>query len=676
MSKAIDVGCDADDRFLWLEEITGEEALTWVRQHNKPTLAELGNHRFEAMRAEALEVYEADTQIPPVGRAGEHLYNFWRDAMHTRGVWRRTTLEEYQKDSPEWDVLIDVDALAAEEDQNWVWGGADVIQPECTRALIGLSRGGGDASVVREFDIATRQFVADGFNLPEAKTDIGWEDEDTVLVGTDFGEGTLTESGYPLLVKRWRRGTPLEDAETIFSGAASDVAVGAGCNRYPGFERTFVYRHVDFYNKETYELRAGELVRLDIPTDSSVALHRQWAMIALKSDWTRGDTTYDAGSVLIADYEQLVAGTAEPRAVFKPGNESFFASGVWTGGRFISVTLRDVTTRVEVVTPGTWQTEPLEGTPENATTVISDFDSLGDELFLYTTQFIRPPRLLHGTAAGPMREIKKSPAFFDADGLVVTQQFATSADGTRIPYFLVAQRDSTKPGPTLLSGYGAFLNAATPTYLSVAGRLWLTRGGSYALANIRGGGEYGPAWHDQAVRANRYKVAEDFAAVAKDLVARGVTTAPQLGAEGASAGGLLMGIMLTEYPELFGALVCQQPLLDMRRYHQLLAGASWVAEFGDPDDPAEWAFIKKYSPYHNIDPGRRYPPVLITSSTRDDRVHPGHARKMTAALEAAGHQVRYYENIEGGHAGAANKAQAAATTALIFEFLHQTLNGA
>ena len=662
-----------DDPYLWLEAIDGEQALDWVERHNGPTLARLSGERFEQMRAEVLDVLDADTRIPGVTRSGEYLYNFWRDASHPRGVWRRATLEEYRKDSPEWDIVIDVDALAAAEDENWVWGGAGINAPGYTRALIYLTRGGGDASVVREFDMTTRQFVADGFNLPEAKSDIDFEDDDTVLVGTDFGEGSLTDSGYPRLIKRWRRGTPLEEAETIFSGSASDVAVSTSCISDPGFERTFIYRMVDFYNKETFELRDGELIRLDIPTDCSMAVHREWAMILLISDWSRGDTTYKADSVLIADYEQLVAGTAELRVVFDPDGDEFLAAGAFTGDRFLSIKLRNVATVVEVLTPGSWRAEPLPGVPDNATIGLAAFDPLGDEIFLSATGFDKPPRLLHGASAGPVREIKSSPALFDADDLVVTQHFIASADGTKVPYFLVAHRDSNGPSPTLLGGYGAFRAAQLPGYFGVFGRLWLARGGTYALANIRGGGEYGPAWHEQAVRANRHKVAEDFAAVAKDLVAGGVTTAPQLGAIGASAGGLLMGIMLTQYPEQFGALVCQMPLLDMRRFHLLLAGASWTAEFGNPDEPADWEFIKEYSPYHNISAVRHYPPVLITTSTNDDRVHPGHARKMTAALEAGGHQVLYYENTEGGHAGASNNAQAAFESAVIYEFLLQTL---
>jgi prolyl oligopeptidase len=663
------------DPYLWLEDIDTEQALDWVEQHNKSTLDVLSGDRFEQLQAESLEVYDSDDRIASVGRRGAYLYNYWVDGRHPRGLWRRTTLAQYRKDDPEWEDVIDVDALAAAEDENWVWGGPDVLAPEYTRALIDLTRGGGDAAIVREFDMVTKQFVVDGFNLPEAKHDVSWEDENTLLVGTDFGEGSLTDSGYPRVIKRWRRGTPLAAAQTVFSGSAEDVSVSSAVVREPGFERTYFYRSVDFYHKETYELRDGDLVRLDIPTDCSMGVHHEWAMILLSSDWHRGDTTYVAGSVLVTDYEDLVAGTAELHVVFEPGGGDFFTAGLFTGDVFLSIKLRDVATVVEVMTPGTWQAEPLAGVPDNTNTGLAGVDPFGDEIFLYASAFDKPTRLLHGPSAGPVRQIKSAPTLFDADDLVVTQRFSTSADGTQVPYFLVAHRDSTGSGPTLMDGYGAFRVPRLPGYLGLFGRLWLARGGTYAMANIRGGGEYGPAWHDQVVRENRHKVAEDFAAVAQDLVATGVTTAPQLGAMGGSAGGLLMGVMLTQYPELFGALVCQNPLLDMRRYHQLLAGASWMAEFGNPDEPADWEFIKDYSPYHNISADRHYPAVLITTSTRDDRVHPGHARKMAAALEAVGQPVRYYENTEGGHSGAANNAQAAFQTAVIYEFLLQTLFG-
>ncbi|HZA11596.1 prolyl oligopeptidase family serine peptidase [Mycobacterium sp.] len=669
------MGFVTDDPYLWLEEIAGDDALDWVRRHNEPTLAELGDGRFERMRAEALEVLDTDARIPYVVRRGEYLYNFWRDADNPRGLWRRTTLEQYRSDTPEWDVLLDLDALAGADGESWVWGGADVIEPEYTLALIILSRGGSDAAIVREFDMTTRQFVADGFTLPEAKTQVSWEDKDTVLVGTDFGAGSLTDSGYPRLVKRWRRGRPLEDAETVYSGSSSDVMVGASVDRTPGFERTMVRRAIDFFNDEVYELRGDELVLIDAPTDATVSVHRQWLLIELRTDWTVADTTYRAGSLLAADYDEFLSGTTPLHVVFEPDEHTYLHHYAWTRERLVVVTLHDVTSRVEIVTPGTWHAEPVPDLPANANTVIVAADDMGDEIFLDSSGFAAPSRLLHGVAGGPLHQIKSAPAFFDADDIEVTQHFTPSVDGTAIPYFVVGQRDSTGPRPTLLSGYGGFEVARTPGYDGVLGRLWLARGGTYVLANIRGGGEYGPTWHTQVMREGRHKVAEDFAAVAADLVNRGITTVEQLGAHGGSNGGLLIGIMLTQYPELFGALVCSVPLLDMRRFHLLLAGASWVAEYGNPDDPADWEFIKKYSPYQNISADRRYPPVLITTSTRDDRVHPGHARKMTAALEAAGHPVSYYENIEGGHAGAADNAQTAFRSALIFEFLHRKLSG-
>jgi prolyl oligopeptidase len=661
------------DPHLWLEDITGDAALDWVRAHNEPTLAELCDDRFEQFRLEALDVLDIDARIPYVVRRGDHLYNFWRDADHPRGLWRRTTLEQYRSEVPEWDVLIDVDALAAQEEENWVWAGANVIEPDFSLALIALSRGGADAAVQREFDLRRREFVADGFVVPEAKTTVDWEDHDTVLIGTDFGDGSLTDSGYPRLVKRWRRGQPRDDAELLFSGTHVDVSVGASVDRTPGFGRTLVHRSIDFFNSDMYELRDGEFIRIDAPTDATLSVHRQWLLIELRSDWYSPGADYRAGSLLAARYDDFLSGTAQLQVVFESNGHTCLHHYAWTRDRLVVVTLADVASRVEIVTPGDWRAEPVSGLPEATNTVIVAADHTGDEFFLDSSGFDRPSRLLRASASGELDEVKSVPEFFDAQNLTVAQHFTTSDDGTQVPYFLVGPSAATGPRPTLLGGYGGFEVARTPAYDGVMGRLWLARGGTYVLANIRGGGEYGPTWHTQAMREGRHKVAEDFAAVAKDLVDRGITTVAQLAASGGSNGGLLMGIMLTQYPELFGALVCSVPLLDMRRFHLLLAGASWVAEYGNPDDPADWEFIEKYSPYHNISADRHYPPLLITTSTRDDRVHPAHARKMTAALQAAGHHVRYYENIEGGHAGAADNKQAAFKSALMFEFLWRTI---
>jgi prolyl oligopeptidase len=654
---------DNQDPYLWLEDVTGDEALDWVRARNEPTLARFRDENFERMRTEALEVLDTDARIPYVVRRGDYLYNFWR-----------TTLDSYRTDSPEWDVLIDVDELGRADGEKWVWAGAGVIYPEYTRALVSLSRGGSDASIVREFDMITREFVDAGFELPEAKSQVSWADPDTVLVGTDFGEDSLTDSGYPRVVKRWRRGTPLADAETVFECARSDVNVAAGTSRIPGFERTLISRALDFWNEEVYELRGSELIRIDTPTDASVSLHREWLLIELRSDWSLGNDTYIAGSLLAARYEEFLAGTAQLQTVFEPDEHTALNHYAWTKDRLLLVSLADVASRVEIVTPGDWRRAAVAGIPPATNTVVVSSDDTGDEFFLDSSGFDSPSRLMRGTDDGQLEQIKSAPGFFDAENISVTQNFVTSQDGTSIPYFVVrGTQASDVPAPTLLYGYGGFESSNTPGYSGVLGRLWLARGGTYVLANIRGGGEYGPGWHTQAMREGRHKVAEDFAAVATDLVARGITTVEQLGAQGASNGGLLMGIMLTKYPERFGALVCSVPLLDMKRYHLLLAGASWVAEYGDPDNPDDWEYISEYSPYQNISATRKYPPVLMTTSTRDDRVHPGHARKMTAALEAAGQPVFYYENIEGGHAGAADNEQVAFKSALTYSFLWQML---
>ncbi|OBF24359.1 peptidase [Mycobacterium kubicae] len=665
---------DNADPYLWLEDVTGDDALDWVRARNEPTLARFCDEEFERMRVEALEVLDTDARIPYVVRRGEYLYNFWRDAANPRGLWRRTTLESYRTDSPEWDVLIDVDALGHTDNQKWVWAGAGVIEPEHTRALVALSPGGSDASVVREFDLRTGAFLDDGFQLPQAKSQVTWEDPDTVLLGTDFGADSLTDSGYPRVIKRWRRGTPLADAETVFEGERADVRVFASVDRTPGFERTLLGRALDFWNDELYELRGSELIRIDAPTDAGVSTHRDWILIELRTDWTVGDITYRAGSLLAAAYREFLAGTAALSVVFEPDEHTSLNQYAWTRDRLLMVTLADVASRVEVVTPGSWQREPMPGIPAATNTVIVAADDTGDEFFLDSSGFNSPSRLMRGDATGELALIKSAPAFFDPDSVSVTQHFVASADGTSIPYSMVRPVGAEGPGPTLLYGYGGFETSNTPSYSGVLGRLWLSRGGTYVLANIRGGGEYGPNWHTQAMREGRHKVAEDFVAVADDLVRRGITTVAQLGAQGGSNGGLLMGIMLTKYPERFGALVCSVPLLDMKRYHLLLAGASWMAEYGDPDNPDDWAFISEYSPYQNISADRRYPPILMTTSTRDDRVHPGHARKMTAALAAAGHPVWYYENIEGGHGGAADNEQLAFKSALSYSFLWQTLS--
>jgi prolyl oligopeptidase len=661
-----------DDPYLWLEDITGDTALEWVRERNAEAIAELtSSARFARLRDEIREVLDADNRIPYVRRRGEYLYNFWQDAEHPRGIWRRTSLEEYRTERPAWDVLLDVDALGAAEGESWVWQGANVQRPGNRRALIELSRGGADAVVVREFDLETRSFVEGGFELPEAKTNISWGDEDRVLVGTDFGDGSMTTSGYPRILKEWRRGTPLADAAMLFEGKPDDVSVSGFHDPAEGFERDFVSRSQDFWHHDLY-LRSGDkLVRIEVPDDAEADVHREWLLVTLRSDWTVGDTTYPAGALLAARFEDFLAGQRDLTVLFEPDEHTALSYHTWTRHHLIIATLRDVRSRLEVLTPtdAGWQREELAAEAELAASEIMGTDSLGsDEYFLNISGYLQPSTLLRGEVGGPAETIKQAPAYFDTTGLTVAQRFATSADGTKVPYFVVG---TGKPGPTLLYGYGGYEISLTPAYSGTIGRAWLARGGTYVVANIRGGGEYGARWHQNALKANRVRVYEDFVAVARDL---GV--APErLGIQGGSNGGLLMGVMITRHPELFGAVLAQVPVLDMLRYHRLLAGASWMAEYGDPDDPADLPHLKEYSPYHNIHGGRTYPPILITTSTRDDRVHPGHARKMVARLREHGHDVRYYENIEGGHGGAADNEQLAFKSALSYEFLWNQLAG-
>ncbi|MFI7674479.1 prolyl oligopeptidase family protein [Actinophytocola sp. NPDC049390] len=663
-----------DDPYLWLEEVTGDTALDWVRARNAETVAELtGGERFTALRDETREVLDADDRIPYVRRRAEYLYNFWQDAANPRGLWRRTTLESYRTANPEWELVLDVDALAKAEDESWVWQGAAVLRPGYRRALVELSRGGADATVVREFDLDTRTFVVDGFTLPEAKTRVGWIDEDRIYVGTDFGEGSLTTSGYPRIAKVWRRGTPLSEAVTVYEGKPEDVSAGAYHDPTEGFERDFVYRNLDFYRMEKYLRQPdGDLVKVDVPEDAETSAHREWLLISTRTPWTVEGTTYPAGALLAARFDDYLAGGRDLTVLFEPDEHTSLQYFLWTKNHLIVASLADVKSRFEVLTPADgWARAPLAGAPEaGSADVIDTNPDVDDEYFLNASGYTQPATLYRGEIGGAPEVLKRAPAFFPADGLSTRQYFATSDDGTRIPYFVVGHEND---GPTLLYGYGGFEVSLTPGYSGVIGRGWLARGGTYVVANIRGGGEYGPEWHQSVLKENRLRVYEDFAAVAKDLVARGITTRERLGIQGGSNGGLLMGVMLTRYPELFGAVVCQVPLLDMRRYHKLLAGASWMAEYGDPDEPEEWEYLKEYSPYQNIAAERPYPPTIILTSTRDDRVHPGHARKMVARLAELGYDVRYYENIEGGHGGAADNEQLAFKRGLEYEFLWRTL---
>lgn len=671
----------ADDPYQWLEDVTGDKPLEWVRAQNAKTDAALAaSAGFKAMEAGIREVLDSDAKIPGVQKIGDYYYNFWKDRDHERGIWRRTTLEEYRKADPAWETVLDLDALNRAEGENWVWHGADCLRPAYERCLIALSRGGADADVTREFDLASKTWVEDGFFRPEAKGALGWIDRDTVYVYTDFGPGSQTESGYPRVVKRWTRGTPMESATVVYEGRADDMYIAAIHDDTPGFERSFVSRTLAFYNDELYLVgKDGRLSKVDAPNSANKSVKRQWLTLELREPWTVGGQTYAAGSLLAADFDQFMAGKRQFDVLFEPTENSSLASFTWTRSHLVLNVLEDVKNRLSVLTPGEggWTRGNFVGAPSFGTLDVSAVDAdASDAVWLTATDYLTPTTLSLAEIGKAPERLKAMPAFFDSSKDVIEQHFATSKDGTRVPYFLVRPKGLVADGstPTLLYGYGGFEISLTPGYSGGLGRAWLERGGVYAVANIRGGGEYGPRWHQAALKANRHRAYEDMAAVARDLVTRGITSPAHLGVQGGSNGGLLTGNMLTQYPELFGAVVVQVPLLDMKRYNKLLAGASWMAEYGNPDT-ADWEFIKTFSPYHLFDANKDYPPVIFLTSTRDDRVHPGHARKMAAKMIAAGKDVTYYENVEGGHGGAANNAQAAHMQALAYAFLWQRLAG-
>lgn len=675
-----------EDQFLWLEAVEDERALNWVRAQNENARVSLERAPgFEAMRADLLTVLDSDARIPYVQKLGEHYYNFWRDKSNPRGVWRRTTLEQYNTPNPTWETVLDLDALGQTDGVNWVWGGAACLPPDYASCLMALSRGGADATVTREFDLIEKRFVDNGFTRGESKGALGWKNANTVYAYTDFGPGTMTQSGYPRTVREWKRGTTMDQATVVYEGRDDDMYIAAFHDHTPGFERDFVSRTLAFYNDELY-LRdaAGALTRLDVPNDAEKSVHRDWLLLELRSAWSPEQVVYPAGALIAIPFDAFMRGAQQFTVLFAPTDRSSLAGYSWTRDYLMVNVLEDVKNKLFVLTPpaentstALWTRQPLLGAPLTGTASASAVDEHeSNAYFMIVTDYTTPTSLSLGEIGKEPEQLKQTPEFFNASGLHTEQHFAMSEDGTRVPYFMVSRDAMPRDGrqPTLLYGYGGFEVSLTPGYSPGVGRGWLESGGVYVVANIRGGGEYGPRWHQAALKASRHKAYEDFAAVARDLIARAVTSPDHLGIEGGSNGGLLVGNMMVMYPELFGAVVCQVPLLDMKRYHLLLAGASWMAEYGNPDT-SDWEFLQRYSPYHTVQSGVRYPPVLFTTSTRDDRVHPGHARKMMARMQEMGHDVTYYENMEGGHGGAADNAQSAYMQALAYTFLQQRLSG-
>jgi prolyl oligopeptidase len=677
---------DTDDPFLWLEEIDSPRVREWITARNAETVAALVDARFEADRAAARGILDADDRIPGITRRAGYVYNFWRDAAHPKGLWRRTTLDDYRKPAPTWDVLLDIDALARLEGEDWVWAGCATLPPEHRLGLVQLSRGGSDAVTMREFDLDAKQFVTDGFALPESKAFVSWLDPDRVLIGSPLGgDDFATQSGYPRTTRLWRRGTPFTEAPIVFEGERQDVWVFGTRGHEAPRPRLMFVRALDFINKEYWvEEQPGGRRRVEVPTDASIELFGDWMTVELRTDWEIGGTRHPAGGLLVTSFDSFMAGRRNFSVLFAPSRTAFLQGATMTRDTVAFKVLDDVRSRVMLARPrgNGWNVEALSGFSEQAVVDIGTLDSdtvsaatNGGELVVHVNNAVTPLTMSLVRFGETPEALKAAPARFDARGLAVTQHHAKADDGTRIPYFQIGRTDLPRDGSNavLLSGYGGFEISMLPYYAGIAGKLWLERGGVYVIANIRGGGEFGPAWHTAGIRAGKKVAHDDFAAVARDLIRRDVTRRERLACSGGSNGGLLVGNMYTRWPELFGAIICQVPLLDMRRYTKLTAGASWIAEYGDPDKPEDWAFLREISAYQLASAGHDYPPILLTTSARDDRVHPGHARKMAAKLLGLGARVLFHEPPEGGHAGAADNAHVAYNEALSYAFLRHTI---
>ncbi|MDG5750131.1 prolyl oligopeptidase family serine peptidase [Qipengyuania sp. XHP0211] len=685
-SAALAQETDADDPYIWLEEIQGEKALEQVREWNADTEAVLtATPEYPVARAWAKQILDDDRQIAmPDAIQGNMVTNLWRDADNPRGLWRIASLESYMAGAPEWRTLIDVDQLGRDEGESWVWHGANCLAPEYERCLISLSPGGTDADVVREFDVTTGTFVDGGFTLPEAKSNVAWFDKDTLFVGTDEGEGSLTDSGYPRLVKLWERGTDFTSARQIAEGEQTDVSI-SGFSVLDGDTRwRFIQRGPSFWTANYSLVREdGSTVPLPLPEDAEFEAVLDGHVIAkLNSPLTTRNREAEAGWLVAWPLQDVLDGKpAEPFVVFSP-SETQAVEEVATSENTLSVkVLDDVSGKLIEVRPGYpgWFNREMD-LPDNSTIQIANTTGTGDTVFVTIESMLTPPTLWAVPGDGAAKRIASVPAQFDASRFTVEQRFATSKDGTRVPYYLARPKGAEGPLPTLIHAYGGFRAAQTPKYLTAepyrSGPLslfWLESGNAYVLANIRGGGEYGPRWHEDALRDKRQNSFDDFHAVADDLVAQRLATPGKIAASGRSNGGVLVGAVANQRPDLYGAIISGSPLIDMRRYNKLLAGASWMAEYGNPDVPEDWAFMRDWSPYQNMQPDPDYPAVFYYLSTLDDRVHPGHARKAAAKLEAFGQPFYYREAIEGGHSVGADREEDAKRAAMLLAFLNREI---
>jgi prolyl oligopeptidase len=676
---------DASDPFIWLEQADSPRALDWAKAENTRSLKILeSDPRYAILHEQALKIVDATDRIPmPAFRSGQ-IYNYWQDKAHVQGLWRRTSLASYQTANPQWETVLDMDALSKAEGKTWVWKGSICLPPDQAHCLITLSNGGEDATEVREFDLPSASFRQGGFALPRSKQDVAWMDADTLAVARDWGPGTMTESGYPFVTRLVKRGQPLADAREVFRGSAKDVGASPTGLYDPqtGQRAVVILRSVSFFETEFHVLTPNGAVKLPLPLKSTiVGLNGGQLLFTLQQDWTpvAGGKTLGQGALVAADFAALQRGDASSAvALMTPGPRESIEEVSPAKDRIVVAAYDNVKGRALVfhrAADGAWSRQGLP-LPDKAAISIVDTDDRSDLAFLQVDSFLDPPTLyLADTAGTGLKPVKSLPARFDASKDVVEQFEATSSDGTRIPYFVVRPKDMKFDGsnPTIQYAYGGFQVSMLPNYSSTVGKLWLERGGVWVLANIRGGGEFGPAWHEAGLKTHRQLIYDDFAAVAKDLIARKITSPRRLGIQGGSNGGLLMGVEFNQHPELWNAVDIQVPLLDMIRFTQIGAGASWVGEYGSPDVPAERAFLEKISPYQNLKAGVHYPEPLFVTSTKDDRVSPAHARKMAAKMQSMGLPFLYYENMEGGHAASANLQETAHRIALEMTYFTRKL---
>jgi prolyl oligopeptidase len=676
---------DPPDKYQWLEDVNGERSMAWVNAENERSAKALDvGPVYNTLTETALKVLESPTRLPnPQFRVGE-VYNTWQDAQHVRGILRRTSLESYLTDQPDWHTILDYDALAKEDNEKWVAHGLNCLYPGDGLCLVTLSAGGEDADTLREFDLKTGKFVENGFVLPHSKQNVAWVDKDTLLVARNWGPGTMTQSGYAFVVKLWKRGTPLDSAKEVFRGKPSDVSAGPGAlHDSQGHTAILLDRGVDFFHREVALYTPEGPKKISIPGKSEIhGMLDGQIVLELNEDWKPEglSTTFKQGSFVALDLEAVKKDPVhlKPTIIFTPTAEEFGQEAAVTKNHLILTTLDHVQGRAYIYTrspKNTWTSKKLD-IPDNLSVSIETVNTSDDHFFLETTGFLTPSSLLLGDASTTTLKLAKTlPAQFDASNLVVEQLNATSTDGTKVPYFIVHRKDIKYDGsnPTLMTAYGGFQVSETPRYSGIVGKLWLERGGAFVLANIRGGGEFGPAWHDAGLKTHRQVIYDDFAAVAKDMFTRKITSPRRLGIVGGSNGGLLMGVEFTQHPDMWNAVVIQVPLLDMLRFEHIAAGASWVGEYGTVTKPDEHEFLASISPYNQLKPDGNYPEPLIFTTTKDDRVGPVHARKFAAKMEEFHKPFYYDEIVEGGHAAGANLKEQAKTWSEQYTYLTRKL---